>query len=52
MGYQEMYKQKLVTAEEAVKVVKSGQWVDYGSVRTTRLHWTRLLQQEWKLSRI
>ena len=29
MGYQEMYKQKLVTAEEAVKVVKSGQWVDY-----------------------
>ena len=30
MGYQEMYKQKLVTAEEAVKVVKSGQWVDYG----------------------
>ena len=24
-----MYKQKLVTAEEAVKVVKSGDWVDY-----------------------
>ena len=30
MGYQELYKQKLVTAEEAVKVVKSGQWIDYG----------------------
>ena len=30
MGYQDMYKQKLVTAEEAVKVVKSGQWIDYG----------------------
>ena len=29
MSYQEMYKQKLVTAEEAVKVVKSGDWVDY-----------------------
>ena len=29
MNYQEMYQQKLVTAEEAVKVVKSGDWVDY-----------------------
>ena len=26
----DMYKQKLMTAEEAVKVVKSGDWVDYG----------------------
>ena len=30
MNYQEMYQQKLTTAEEAVKVVKSGDWVDYG----------------------
>ena len=29
MNYQEEYKQKLKTAEEAVKVVKSGDWVDY-----------------------
>ena len=29
MNYQEMYQQKLTTAEEAVKVVKSGDWVDY-----------------------
>ena len=29
MNYQEEYKQKLTTAEEAVKVVKSGDWVDY-----------------------
>ena len=29
MNYQDMYRQKLVTAEEAVKVVKSGDWVDY-----------------------
>ena len=28
--YQELYQQKLTTAEEAVKVVKSGDWVDYG----------------------
>ena len=30
MGFQEEYKQKLVTADEAVKVVQSGDWVDYG----------------------
>ena len=30
MNYQEMFQQKLTTAEEAVKVVKSGDWVDYG----------------------
>ena len=29
MSYQDLYKQKLTTAEEAVKVVKSGDWVDY-----------------------
>ena len=30
MDYQAMYQQKLTTAEEAVKVVKPGDWVDYG----------------------
>ncbi len=30
MDYQELYKQKLTTAAEAVKVVKTGDWVDYG----------------------
>ena len=30
MDFQEMYQQKLTTAQEAVKVVKSGDWVDYG----------------------
>lgn len=29
MNYQALYQQKLTTAEEAVKVVKSGDWVDY-----------------------
>lgn len=28
--YSDEYKRKLVTAEEAVKVIKSGDWVDYG----------------------
>ena len=30
MGFEEEYRQKLVTADEAVKVVQSGDWVDYG----------------------
>ena len=30
MDYQSLYQQKLTTAAEAVKVVKSGDWVDYG----------------------
>ncbi len=30
MTYQEEYQQKLTTAAEAVKIVKSGDWVDYG----------------------
>lgn len=30
MGYAEEYQKKLVSADEAVKVVQSGDWVDYG----------------------
>lgn len=30
MNYAEEYQQKLVTADEAVKIIKSGDWVDYG----------------------
>ena len=30
VDYTALYQQKLTTAEEAVKVVKSGDWVDYG----------------------
>lgn len=30
MGFSQEYKSKLVTADEAVKVVQSGDWVDYG----------------------
>ena len=29
-NYEEMYRQKLTTPEEAVKVIRSGAWVDYG----------------------
>lgn len=31
MNYVDMYQAKLTTADEAVKVVKSGDWLDYGS---------------------
>jgi butyryl-CoA:acetate CoA-transferase len=31
MNYAGEYQKKLVTAEEAVKVIKSGDWVDYGT---------------------
>ena len=30
MGYSEEYQKKLVSADEAVKTVKSGDWIDYG----------------------
>ena len=30
MNYQDEYRSKLVTAEQAVAVIKSGDWVDYG----------------------
>ncbi len=30
MDYQALYNQKLTTPDEAVKIVKSGDWVDYG----------------------
>ena len=30
MDFNEIYKQKLTTADEAVKVIRSGDWIDYG----------------------
>ena len=35
MDFSEEYRQKLVSADEAVKVIKSGDWVDYGWCRYT-----------------
>ena len=41
MDYAALYQKKLTSAAEAVKVVKSGDWVDYGAptipTRSTRL---------------
>ena len=45
MDFREEYKQKLVSADEAVKLIKSGDWVDYGWGAPTPLtHWIRLSQ--------
>lgn len=35
MDYKQKYAEKLVSAEEAVKEIKSGDWVDYGWAATT-----------------
>ena len=35
MDFKALYKQKLTTADEAVKVIKSGDWIDYGWVTAT-----------------
>ena len=43
MDFREEYKQKLVSADEAVKLIKSGDWVDYGWC-TPLTHWIRLSQ--------
>ena len=40
-NYEEMYRQKLRTADEAVKVIKSGDWVDYGFCAIHRVCSTR-----------
>ena len=35
MDYSILYKNKLTTAENAVKIIKSGDWIDYGWVTST-----------------
>jgi acyl-CoA hydrolase len=32
MNYQNEYKRKLISAEEAARLVKSGMWIDYGAI--------------------
>ena len=47
MDYQTQYNQKLVTADEAVKVIKSGDWVDYAW--TTGMQRWQQEQMSWKM---
>ena len=52
MNVYEEYKKKLVSAEEAVKIVKSGDWVDYSQTCSQKI-WTLPLQHaemNWKMS--
>jgi acyl-CoA hydrolase len=32
MNFKEAYQEKLISAEEAAGLVKSGMWIDYGSI--------------------
>ncbi len=48
MDYATMYKEKLATAEEAVKTVKSGDWVDYGWCVNTPVTLDKALAERMK----
>ena len=43
MDFKKIYQDKLTTADEAVKVVKSGDWVDYGWVTATPIELDKAL---------
>lgn len=48
MDHKEMYQKKLTTAQEAVKVVRSGDWVDYGWCVGTPRALDKALAQRWQ----
>lgn len=43
MSFEQDYQQKLTSAEEAVKIIKSGDWVDYGWTTTTPIECDKAL---------
>ena len=45
MDYSKLYNQKLTSPYEAVKVVKSGDWVDYGWVTATPIELDKALAE-------
>ena len=47
MDFSEEYRQKLVSADEAVKVIKSGDWVDYGWCTNTVDALDKALANNW-----
>ena len=48
MDFQEIYRQKLKTAQQAVSVIKSGDWVDYGWAITTPVACDQALSERIK----
>lgn len=48
MGYQEEYARKLKSADEAVKVVQSGDWLDYGWCVCTPRKLDEALAKRWE----
>ena len=45
MDYSKLYNQKLTSPYEAVKVVKSGDWIDYGWVIATPIELDKALAE-------
>ena len=50
MDFTQEYKQKLVTADEAVKTVRSGDWVDYGWCTNTAESLDKALEEVFFLN--
>ena len=48
MDFEAMYQSKLTTADEAAKVIQSGDWVDYGWTVTTPVAVDRELAKRMK----
>ena len=51
MDVQEAFRRKRISADEAVRLVKPGDWVDYGFPPATRLPWTGPWPGAWPPSR-
>ena len=50
MDFQKEYQQKLVSADEAVKIIKSGDWVDYGWCTGTPDALDKARKTSWRYS--
>lgn len=48
MEFSELYKQKLVSADEAAKCIKSGDWVDYGWAVTTPVEMDKAIAKRYE----
>ena len=51
MDFKQMYQEKLVSAEKAASVIKSGDWVDYGWTTATPVAVDKAIAKRRKLPR-
>ena len=52
MSYGQDYRRKLVSANQAVKLIKSGDWIDYGSMNGRWSAWIDLAARKDELKDI